>query len=91
MVKPTNSQQVESQTTDRILQQVESDVTSPSLNRSVSLEVIPSVTQGGDQVAEQDDDNDDEDQGQVLGDVQKSIALKESGEIHVRLVSSLLT
>jgi len=41
---------------------VESDATSPYLERSVSFEVIPSVTQRDDQVAEQDADN-DEDQG----------------------------
>jgi len=51
MVKPINSQQVESQTANRILQKVESDTTSPSLERSVSFQVIPSVTQGDDQVA----------------------------------------
>ena len=60
MMKPTNSQQVESQTTNMILQQVESDVTSPSLNRSVSLEIIPVVTQGGDHVADQDVDDEDQ-------------------------------
>ena len=57
MVKPTNSQQVESQIANRILQQVKSDVTSLSLERSVSFEVIPLVTQGDDQVAEQDADD----------------------------------
>ena len=41
---------------------MESDATSPSLERSVSLEIIPKVTQGSDQVAEQDVD-DDKDQG----------------------------
>ena len=44
MVKPTNSQQVESQTANRILQQLESNATSPSLERSVSFKVTPSVT-----------------------------------------------
>jgi len=52
---------------------VKSDATSSSLERSVSFEVIPSVTQGDDQVAEQDDDN-DEDQGQSMANVQESIA-----------------
>ena len=75
MVKPIDSQQVESQTTDMMLQQVESDATSSSLGRSVSFEVIPSVTQGGDQVAEHDADNDDEDQGHAMRDVQESIAV----------------
>jgi len=41
---------------------VESDATSPSLERSVSLEIITTVTQGSDHVADQNTD-DDEDQG----------------------------
>jgi len=56
---------------------VESDATSPSLERSASFEVTPSVTQGDDQVAEQDADN-DEDQGQVMGNVQESIAVEKT-------------
>jgi len=48
-----------------ILQQVESDATSPSLDKSVSFEVIPSVIYGGDQVAEQDAAADDDDQRQA--------------------------
>ena len=60
---------MESQTTNRILQQVESDAISPSLKRSISFKVIPSVTQGDDQVAKQDADN-DEDQGHAMGNVQ---------------------
>jgi len=74
MVKPTNSQQVESQTTNRILQQVESDATSPSLERPISFEITSSVTQGDDQIAEQDVDN-DEDKEQAMGNVQESIAV----------------
>jgi len=54
---------------------VESDATSLSLERSVSFEVIPSVTQGDDQVAEQDAYN-DEDQGQTMGNVQESFAVE---------------
>jgi len=53
---------------------VESDATSPSLERSVSLEIIAKVTQGSDQVTEQDVD-DDEDQGQVMGDVHESVTV----------------
>jgi len=53
---------------------VESDATSPSLERSVSLEIISTVTQGSDHVANQDTD-DDEDQGQAMGDVHESIAV----------------
>ena len=45
-----------------------------SLERSVSLKIIPTVTQGSDHIAEQDAD-DEEDQGQVTGDVHKSIAI----------------
>ena len=74
-VKPTDSQQVENQTTDKILQQVESDTTSPSLERLVSFQVIPSVTQEDDQVAEQDADN-DEDQGQAVDNVQEFITVE---------------
>jgi len=59
--------------TDRISQQVKSNVTSPSLDRSILFEIIPAVTQGGENVA-QDVVDDDEDQGQVMGDVQEFIA-----------------
>jgi len=62
ILKPTISQQVEIEKTKGVSQQVKSDVTSPSLKRSVSLEIIPMVTQGSDHVAEQNAD-DDEDQG----------------------------
>jgi len=60
--------------TKGVSQQVESDATSPSLERSVSLEIIPTVTQGSDHVADQDTDN-DEDQRQVMDDVHVSIAV----------------
>ena len=62
MMKPTISQQVEIEKTKGVSQQVESDVTSPYLERSVSLEIIPTVTQGSDHVVDHDTD-DDEDQG----------------------------
>ena len=39
---------------------MESDATSPSLERSVSLEIIPTVTQGSDQVAKQDAADDED-------------------------------
>ena len=68
MVKPANSQQVESQTVNKILQQVESDAISTSLERLLSFEITPQVTQRNDQVAEQDVDN-DKDQGQAVGDI----------------------
>ena len=68
MLKPTNSQQVESEKIKKILQQVKSDATSSYLDRTISLQIIPAVTQGIDHVADQDADN-DEDQGQAMGDV----------------------
>ena len=52
---------------------MESDATSLSL-RPVSLEIIPKMTQGNDQVAEQDAD-DNEDQGHVMGDVHEFVAV----------------
>jgi len=48
---------------------MESDATSPSLKRSVSLEIISAVTHGGDHVADQNADDNDEDQGQPIGDI----------------------
>jgi len=54
---------------------VESAATSPSLERSVSLKIIPTAIQDSDHVADQDTD-DDEDQGQAMGDVHDSIAVE---------------
>ena len=62
---------MESQTTNRILQQVESDATLPSLERSILFEVTPAATQGDDQVAKHDADN-DENRGQAMGNIQES-------------------
>ena len=62
MLKPTISQQV----TKGISQQVESYATSPSLERLVSLEIIPTVTHDSDHV---------EDHGQAMDDVHESIAV----------------
>ena len=73
MVKPTNSQQVESKKTKGISQQVESDATSPSLEKLVSFEITLTVTQGSDYIADRDTDN-DEDQGQAMSDIHESIA-----------------
>ena len=73
-MKSTISQQVEIERTKEVSQRVKSDATSPFLEKSVSLEIIPTVTQDSDQVAEQDAD-DDEDQGQIMGDVHESIAV----------------
>jgi len=39
---------------------VEGNATSPFLKRSVSFEIIPAVTQGGDHVADQDADDDED-------------------------------
>jgi len=44
MIKPADSHHVESKMTVRILQHVESDVTSPSLKKLVSFGIIPVVT-----------------------------------------------
>ena len=62
MLKSTISQQVVIERTKEVSQQVESDATSPSLERSVSLEIIPTMTLGSDQIAEQDA-NDEDHQG----------------------------
>jgi len=74
MLKSVISQQVEIEKTKGISQQVESDATSPFLERSVSLEIISTMTQVSDHVADQDADN-DVDQGQAMGDVHESIAV----------------
>jgi len=52
MMKPTDSQKVESEKTDRISQQVESDATPRSPNSSVSFEITPEITQESDHVAD---------------------------------------
>jgi len=65
---------LEIEKTKEVLYQVESEAISPSLERSVSLEIIPKVTQGSNQEAEQDAD-DDEDQGQVMGDVHEFVTV----------------
>jgi len=49
---------VEIERTKEVSQQVESHANSLPLERSVFLEIIPKVTQGSDQVAEQDANND---------------------------------
>jgi len=74
MVKPVDSQQVESEKTNKISPQVESSAIPPSPDRSVSFEITHKVTHGGVHVADEDVD-DDEDQGSVMGDVQDSITV----------------
>jgi len=74
-MKPTISQQVEIEKTKEISQLVESDTTSPSLERSVSLEIILTVTQSSDHVVDQDT-YDDEDQGHAMGDVHEVITVR---------------
>ena len=59
MMKPMDSQQVESDKTSRIWQQVESDATLSFPDRSVSFEITPEVTQDGDHVADEDDEDED--------------------------------
>ena len=74
MVKSTNSQQVENEKTNEISQQVENDTTSSSIDKIVSLEIIPAVTHDSDHVADQDTDI-DEDQGQTMDDVLEFITV----------------
>ena len=56
MVEPTDSQQVESEKTSKISVQVESDATPPPLDRTVSFEITPDVTPGGDHIADENAD-----------------------------------
>jgi len=53
---------------------LESNATPPPPDRTISFEITLEVTQGGGHVANHFAD-DDEDQGQVMSDVQKSIAV----------------
>jgi len=55
---------------------VKSDATSPSLDRSVSFEIIPAVIQSVDHIADQDAD-DDEDQRHLWVMSKNSLQLKE--------------
>jgi len=71
-MKPGDPQQVEGKKTEGISQQVESAATSPSLERSVSFEIIPMVTQGDGHIADQDVDDD---QGHAMNDVKESIVI----------------
>ena len=70
ILKPIISQQMEIEKTKGVSQQVDSDATSPSLERLVSLEIIPTVTRSSDHVGDQDTD-----QGHVMGDVHEFIAV----------------
>ena len=47
---------------------MESDATPSSPDRSISFMITPEVTQGGDHVADEDADE-DEDQGLIMGDI----------------------
>jgi len=58
MMKPTDSQHVESEKTNRISQQVESDGTPPSPDSLVSFEITHEVTQDDDHIADEDVDDD---------------------------------
>ena len=60
ILKPIISQRVEIEKTKGIWQQVKSDDTSPFLEISVSLEIIPTVTQDSDHVTDQDTDDDED-------------------------------
>jgi len=66
---------VESEKINRISQHVESDAIPPSPNSSVSFEIIPEVTQDDNHTADEDVE-DDEDQGHVMGDIQDSTAIR---------------
>ena len=68
-MEPTVSQQVETSKTKELLQQVEIDADSSSLEESVSVRIIPEVTQGSDQVVEEDAEEVDQGQEQVMGTV----------------------
>ena len=57
MMKPTNSQQVESKKTIEGLQLVESDVTPHTLGSLVSFEIPPIVTQDENHIADEDTEN----------------------------------
>ena len=48
---------MKSEKTNRILQQVQSDVTPPSPDSSVSFEITPEMTQGDDYIADEDADD----------------------------------
>ena len=56
MLKPKISRQVEIVKIEEVSQQVENDANPPSLESSVSLRIMPKMTQGNDQVAEVDAD-----------------------------------
>jgi len=58
-----------------ISHQVESDVTSPSSDNSVSFKITPEVTHGDDHATDENAD-DFEDQGHVMGNVQDSTAVE---------------
>ena len=88
MLKSTISQQVEIERTKEVSQQVKRDATSPSLERSASLEIIPKVTQDSDKVAEQDAD-DDEDQGTLWVMSMNLLQLEDPEEIHANQVGLL--
>ena len=60
MVKPTDSQQMESEKTNMISQQVESGATLPSPDKSISFKITPEVTHGVDHVVNEDVDDEDQ-------------------------------
>jgi len=67
---------------------VESDATSLPLERLVSLEIIPTVTQDSDHVVDHYT-NDDEDKDRLWVMSMNQLQLEETEEIHVSLVDSL--
>ena len=67
---------------------MESDATSLPLERLVSLEIIPTVTQDSDHVVDHYT-NDDEDKDRLWVMSMNQLQLEETEEIHVSLVDSL--
>jgi len=66
LMEPMVSQQVETTKTKELLQQVETDAHPPSLKESVSVRIIPEVTQGSDRAVEEDAEEVDQGQEQVM-------------------------
>ena len=73
MMKPTDSQQVESKKTTMVSQQQESDATPSTLGSSILFEISLTVTQDENHVADENTE-DIENQRQVMGKVQDYVA-----------------
>jgi len=82
MIKPTNSEQVESGQTKEVPQRLESDATPRTLDSSVSIEFSPEVTYDGYHV-DNEDTKDIENQVTVMGRSNIILQLGEQEKIHV--------